>query len=142
MLYEIDYDYDRKLLYRECTDSEGYEPFIDPKTGTPIEKWLIKRDVTGYGRMITEEFEKRLDVSIKPRFYIQETGFTLPYHRDRSTTCAINFILSTSRDPMRRIATCHTCPSVSDRRTFFDFTTLENRTELLRYTQSYPMHAK
>lgn len=100
MLYEIDYDYDRKLLYRECTDGEGYEPFIDPKTGTPIEKWLIKRDVTGYGRMITEEFEKRLDVSIKPRFYIQETGFTLPYHRDRSTTCAINFILSTPRDPI------------------------------------------
>lgn len=100
MLYEIDYQYDEKLLLRECTERKGYEPFVDPKTGAVIEKWRVKRDVTGYGRMITEEFEKRLDVSIKPRFYIQEEGFTLPYHRDRNTTCAINFILSTPRDPI------------------------------------------
>ena len=100
MIYEIDYDYDKNLLTRECSDMNGYEPFVDPETGKVIDKWLIKREVTGYGKMITEEFEKRLDVSIRPRFYIQERGFTLPYHRDRGTTCAINFVLSTSRDPI------------------------------------------
>ena len=100
MLYEIDYEYDKTLLLQECTDREGYEPFVDPKTGTVIDKWLIKRDVAGYGRAITEEFEKRLNVSIRPRFYIQEQGFTLPYHRGRGTTCAVNFVLSTSRDPI------------------------------------------
>ena len=51
-------------------------------------------------KMITEEFEKRLDVSIKPRFYIQEKGFTLPFHQDRGTTCAINLVLSSVADPI------------------------------------------
>tara|TARA_Y100001937_G_scaffold126900_1_gene197433 strand:+ start:1559 stop:2026 length:468 start_codon:yes stop_codon:yes gene_type:complete len=100
MLVEIDYEYDKKMLLREAEEREGYEPFVDPKTGAVIQKWLIKRNVTGYGRMITEEFEKKLGVSIKPRFYIQEQGFTLPFHRDRKTTCAVNFILSTSKDPI------------------------------------------
>ena len=100
MLYDIDYEYDKKMLLREARDRDGYEPFVDPKTGTVIQKWLIKRDVTGYGKMITEEFEKRLDVSIKPRFYIQEKGFTLPFHQDRGTTCAINLVLSSVADPI------------------------------------------
>jgi len=100
VLYEIDYEYDKKLLAQECDDREGYEPFVDPKTGTVIDKWLIKRNVTGYGKIITEEFEKRLGVSIRPRFYIQEKGFTLPFHQDRGTQCCINFVLSTTRDPI------------------------------------------
>jgi len=100
MIRSIDYVYDKKLLLREAKEREGYEPFIDPKTSTIVDKWLIKKNVTGYARMITKEFERMLDVSIKPRFYIQEKGFTLPFHRDRGTTCAINFVLSTSKDPI------------------------------------------
>ena len=100
MLYEIDYEYDRELLLRECTEEEGYEPYFDPKTGNVLNEWLIKRDVSGYGRMIGEEFEEILDVPIKPRFYILEKNFTLPFHQDRGTACSINFVLSTSRDPI------------------------------------------
>lgn len=100
MLTEIDYEYDKKMLLREAEDREGYEPFVDPKTGTVIKEWLIKRDVSGYGRTICDEFMRILNVPIKPRFYIQEKGFTLPPHVDRGTTCAINFVLSTKRDPI------------------------------------------
>jgi len=100
MLTEIDYDIDMKLIRRESEDMNGYEPFTDPKTGTVIEKWLIKRDVTGYARVVSDYFERILNVRVKPRFYIQEKGFTLPFHQDRGTQCCVNFVLSTSRDPI------------------------------------------
>tara|TARA_Y200000002_G_scaffold271746_1_gene226275 strand:+ start:272 stop:739 length:468 start_codon:yes stop_codon:yes gene_type:complete len=101
MIHEIDYEYDTRALRLEAEDMKGYEPFVDPKNGNVIDKWLIKREVTGYARWLSSTFEKMLDTAIKPRFYIQEKGFTLPFHRDRGTTCAVNFILSTSRDPIR-----------------------------------------
>ena len=100
MLYEIYYDCDKKMLLRECVDREGYEPYVDPKTGNVLSEWLVKRGVSGYGKMIGQEFEEILDVPIKPRFYILEKNFTLPFHQDRGTTCSINFVLSTSRDPI------------------------------------------
>ncbi len=100
MLYEIDYEYDKRMLLQEARVKDGYEPFVDPKNGSVIQKWLIKRDVTGYGAVLTDTFKSLLDVDIKPRFYIQEKGFTLPYHRDRGTTCAINFVLSSIADPI------------------------------------------
>ena len=100
MIYEIDHPIDERTLKREADVREGYEPFVDPKSGTVIERWLIKRDVTGYARVLTRDFEEILDTNIKPRFYIQERGFTLPFHRDRGTTCAINFVLSDTSDPI------------------------------------------
>ena len=100
MLTEIDYEYDKKMLFREAEDQEGYEPFVDPKTSTVISEWLINRDVGGYGKRICDEFMRVLNVPIKPRFYIQEKGFPRPFHQDRGTQCCINFVLSTSRDPI------------------------------------------
>lgn len=100
MLTEIDYDIDMKLIRQESEEKEGYTPFVDPKTGTVINEWLIKRDVTGYGRVVSNEFQKILNIKIKPRFYIQEKGFTLPFHQDRGTQCCINFVLSTAKDPI------------------------------------------
>ncbi len=100
MLYSFEYDLDRSRLLGEAMDESGYEPFKDPKTGGITEEWRIKRDVTGYAAVISEEFEKILDVEIRPRFYIQEKGFTLPFHQDRGTQCCVNFVLSTARDPI------------------------------------------
>ena len=100
MLVELNYDYDKKLLMREARELDGYEPFVDPQTKTVISEWLIKRGATGYSQVITDEFTRVLNVPVKPRFYIQEKGFTLPFHRDRGTQCCINFVLSTSRDPI------------------------------------------
>ena len=100
MIYEIDHPIDERTLTQEALDRDGYVPFVDPKTGTSIDKWLIKKDVTSYARVLTEDFEEILGADIKPRFYIQQKGFTLPFHRDRGTTCAINFVLSSSSDPI------------------------------------------
>ena len=100
MIKNIDTEYDRALLKREALDMNGYEPFIDPKTGNVIEKWLIKRQVGNYATELVCRFEEMLKCNIKPRFYIQEKGFTLPPHVDRGTTCAVNFVLSTKRDPI------------------------------------------
>ena len=100
MIRNIDIEYDRALLRRDALDMAGYEPFVDPKTGNIIEKWLIKRQVGNYATELVCKFEEMLKCSIKPRFYIQEKGFTLPPHVDRGTTCAVNFVLSTRRDPI------------------------------------------
>ena len=100
MLTEIDYDIDMKMIRKESRDMEGYAPFVDPKTGRVVDEWLIKRVSTGYARVVSDHFEKILNVEVKPRFYIQEKGFTLPFHQDRGTQCCINFVLSTSKDPI------------------------------------------
>ncbi len=100
MLTEMNYDINMKLIQSESREMKGYEPFVDPKTNTVIHEWLIKKDVTGYGKHVAEEFEKILSTPVKPRFYIQEKGFTLPFHQDRGTQCCINFVLSTTSDPI------------------------------------------
>ena len=96
----VDYDINEKLILKESRERDGYEPFVDPKTGTVIKEWLIKKNVTGYGKTVSNHFEKILGIEVKPRFYIQEKGFTLPFHQDRGTQCCINFVLSTSKDPI------------------------------------------
>ena len=100
MIYSFNYNFDESVLRREAREKEGYAPFVDPKTGGITKEWLIKRDVGDYAKEITNHFEEILGVSIKPRFYIQEKGFTLPFHKDRGTLCAINFVLSNSKDPI------------------------------------------
>ena len=120
MLTEIDYDIDMRLIQSESREMKGYEPFVDPKTGMVIHEWLIKKDVPGYGKRVSEEFEKILGTPVKPRFYIQEKGFTLPFHQDRGTQCCVNFVLSTSSDPTQGWAaagrTCRSRPPASGRR--------------------------
>ena len=106
MIKNIDTEYDRALLKREALDMNGYEPFIDPKNGNVIEKWLIKRQVGNYATELVFRFVELLKWNIKPRFYIQEKGFTLPPHVDRGTTCAGNFVLSTKRDPITFYTDC------------------------------------
>jgi len=100
MIYSFEYDFDKPLLAKEAMIDSGYEPFKDPKTGGVTQEWLIKKNISGYAAIISREFEKILNVKIKPRFYIQEKGFTLPFHQDRGTKCCINFVLSTAKDPI------------------------------------------
>lgn len=101
MLKNINHNIDTKRLESQARDMDGYEIFSDPKSGTILHNMLIKKNVTGYAADLTEEFRKILGIEIRPRFLIQKKGYTLPFHTDRGTTCAVNFILSTSRDPIR-----------------------------------------
>ena len=100
MLTEIDYNYDREALVQEAMDQSGYKPFVDPKSGKVIDQWLIKKNMGKCSQRISDDFQRILRTVIKPRFYIQNKGFTLPWHRDRGTLSAVNFVLSTSRDPI------------------------------------------
>jgi hypothetical protein len=100
MLTEIDYAINEELLLEQCLERDGYEPFVDPHTGRWSSMWQYKRINTGYGKTVSNHFEKILGIEVKPRFFIQEKGFTLPFHYDRGTQCCINFVLSTSKDPI------------------------------------------
>lgn len=88
------------MLKKQALDMKGYKPFIDPKTKTVINEWLIKRTVTDYALELTKRFENILQCNIKPRFYIQQKGFTLPPHIDRGTTCCINIVLKGEKNPI------------------------------------------
>lgn len=97
---EIGYDFDKERLLDEALRPDGYGPFVDPKNGKVSKDWLIKREVDHYAKTITEDFATILETKVKPRFYIQTKGFTVPWHQDRGTQSAINFVLTTSRDPI------------------------------------------
>lgn len=100
MIQIIETEYDEDRLRQEAMDREGYEPFVDPKNGNVIEKWLIKRRMSDYSKELVCKFQDMLKCDIKPRFYIQEKDFMLPWHVDRGTKCAVNIVLSTQGDPI------------------------------------------
>jgi|TARA_B110000858_G_C17796659_1_gene472826 hypothetical protein len=100
LLYNIKYNLDEALLKQEAYSSE-YEPFVDPLTETVMPLWLMCKKVSGYGAVVAKDFRNILHTDVKPRFIIQKKGFVLNFHKDRGTKCAINFILSTSKDPIR-----------------------------------------
>lgn len=97
MIHQINYDYDRLLLLEESMDRE-YNSFIDSKTGLVWDEWLICKDIGPLGLKIVSQFESILQTNIEPRYYIQRKGMRLPFHCDRDTKCAINFILNDSQD--------------------------------------------
>lgn len=101
MIHEINYKYDHKRLYNEAIYADGYVSFNDPLTKKDIPEWCISKTIGPYGLSIVKDFSNICDCEIRPRYYIQEKGFTLPFHTDRGTQCAINFVLSTSKDPIR-----------------------------------------
>ena len=100
MLYNLNYDIDFNLLKQDA-DSCEYEPFVDPLTETVMPLWLMCRDVKGYGLVVRDFFKDILYTDVKPRFIIQKKGFVLNFHKDRGTKSAINFVLTTSTDPIR-----------------------------------------
>lgn len=93
--------FDRVSLYNEACDLKGYETFIDPKTQLPIHGWLIKRIDSGYGSIISNFFKNYFQLKdCRPRFYIQEVGVSIPFHKDRGTQCSFNFVLTDDPDPI------------------------------------------
>ena len=100
MLTHLKYEYDKDTLYNEALNADNYTSFIDPLTNNVINEWRISKSIGKYSSDITEYFETVLKCKIKPRYYIQEKGFTLPFHKDRGTKCCINFVLSDMNDPI------------------------------------------
>ena len=64
-------------------------------------KWLIKRVDSGYGKQLQDYFKDILDSDdIRPRFYIQQEGYTLPWHTDNGTLCSINIVCNEDTSPI------------------------------------------
>jgi len=97
MIYKFHFDYDHDLLMHQAKE-EGYENFIDPKGGKVFDDWFIKRIDSGYGKKISDMFAETFDCEVRPRFYIQNPGYSLGFHRDRGTQCAINIVLQGEDD--------------------------------------------
>ena len=100
MLQEIDYYYNDEVLLAEALQTEGYKAFTDPHNGKVSPQWQQKFKVSKYAQSISDSWKKILQVENVPRFYIQEEGFTIPWHQDRGTKVAINFVLSGSKAPI------------------------------------------
>jgi hypothetical protein len=100
-LIKFNYSYDKQQLLTQALDMNDYTRFKDPKTGFIFNSWFIKHCEHGYAIDITNEFKNMFEIKeCKPRFYIQEAGFSLGFHKDRNTLCSFNFILSDDPDPI------------------------------------------
>ena len=101
LYHTIFYEIDKVRLKSEGLISTGYEPFVDPLTEKTRDQWLIKKVNDGYAQEIANDWQNIIQATVKPRFYIQKKGFTLPWHRDRGTTAGINFVLTTDKDAVQ-----------------------------------------
>tara|TARA_B110000285_G_C15040847_1_gene571717 strand:+ start:717 stop:1202 length:486 start_codon:yes stop_codon:yes gene_type:complete len=110
MITDLNYKYDRERLKKEANYvSSNSIPFVTRHPSYIPEKysatedfdqWIKTFDIGTYGKTIVSYFENLLGCEVRPRYYIQEKNFALPFHKDRGTRCCINFVLSGSDDPI------------------------------------------
>jgi hypothetical protein len=94
-IYQFNSNVDCDLLLQEAQDTVGYNNYFDPISKVEMTTWKIKHVTSGYGLKISQYWADCLKSnSCKPRFYNQETGYTLKFHKDRGTLCSINYVLS------------------------------------------------
>jgi len=99
MLFHIEKNIDYETILKEALDQKDYKNFVDPKDGTIVEEWKIKKTNSGYSKKISDYYESFLESNeCKPRFYIQQKNWSLPFHKDRGTLCSINYVLSNTND--------------------------------------------
>jgi hypothetical protein len=99
MLFHIEQNIDYETILKEALDQKDYENFVDPKDGTIVTQWKIKKTNNGYSKKISNYYENFLESKeCKPRFYIQQKNWSLPFHKDRGTLCSINYVLSNTDD--------------------------------------------
>jgi len=95
-----------RLTEKELRDRfDGYDKkmaqkgfFFDDNNG-----WLIGQTASGYievDRLVEYTKSKLGDVEIKPRFYVQKKDVFVPEHKDMTTECAINILLSDDCAPI------------------------------------------
>lgn len=120
-IFRFDYHFDRDKLLELWHNkySNEVEVYDDPRVDEYINRpefikqyghwskdvWQIARiEDSDYANEIIEFF----GVNARPRFYLLKANEVLPYHDDRDTTCAINFILSDEPAPISFMDTKNT----------------------------------
>jgi len=100
-LFEVPLEWfvEESYLESEAIDLNGYEPFVDPKTGNVFNDWLIKKS-GWYSKRTKKYYEQIFKCELKPRYYFQKAGFELPMHQDRGTMCSLNIVIGSDYDPI------------------------------------------
>jgi len=93
MLHHIDLPVPDTIL-EQAQEAGGYKSYYDTKNDRYIDGWDQKHiedgDALTYSNIIKEVLELK---DVRPRFYVQHKGMTIPMHKDRGTECSFNFIL-------------------------------------------------
>lgn len=93
-LYHINFPVSKELLLDEAMSFDDYQPYHDAKNNRYLDDWLQKHVTEGLAWDLAQKYKTDLDLGdIRPRYYIQKSGFTLPWHKDRGTECSFNFVL-------------------------------------------------
>lgn len=96
-------DFDLDKLRAEIEDISVFKNFYKPHTSLLIPGWLYYKPIEGYSVGIAHYIADITNTDIEqvsPRFYIQEKGHAIPFHRDVGTMCSLNILLSESNDPI------------------------------------------
>jgi len=93
MLHHIDIPIPSSIL-EQAKNSSGYKSYYDTKNDRYIDGWDQKHIDDGSALLYSNIIKDVLDLNdVRPRFYIQHKGMTIPMHKDRGTECSFNFIL-------------------------------------------------
>ena len=104
----LDLDYDEERLIEESL-MVHYDPF---QTGKNTDSWFDNQKTWLLGRVNdsrltpeTHRLKKMIESrtgsrDVRPRYYVQEKGSSVPFHRDMNTECSLNIILSNRAGPI------------------------------------------
>ena len=109
MLYEIDLEYDEKLLLEQSKNLD-FSPYqTNLNTGTWFDyapTWLqakvSDKSLSSELKRLTELVKSTIRSNdVRPRFYRQEANTEVPKHCDLGTKCALNIVLSSNSGPIQ-----------------------------------------
>jgi hypothetical protein len=104
----LDLDYDEERLIEESL-MVHYDPF---QTGKNTDSWFDNQKTWLLGRVNdsrltpeTHRLKKMIETltdskDVRPRYYVQKKGSSVPFHRDMNTECSLNIILSNRAGPI------------------------------------------
>ena len=103
----LDIDYDSAKLIQESI-MVHYDTF---RTGKNTNTWFDDQETWHIGKVndsriypevhrLKKMIETLTDSIIKPRYYVQAKGSSVPFHRDQNTECSINIVLSNRAGPI------------------------------------------
>jgi len=96
MLYEIDFKFDRAKVLEElflCEFSDFESTVKRNNFFDHIPQWQRATAIGKETNRISSILENKLCCKLHPKFYIMESGFELPFHRDETPSISINFLL-------------------------------------------------
>ena len=97
-ILKLNYKLDKALLLQQANEAKiNAKPYDNPSTTKPPrDEWKINRYTSEY----IEQIANDLGIICKPRFFWLAPNTILGKHKDVSTLCSVNFILSDDIAPI------------------------------------------